>query len=158
MRYHKTLTVAAAALLLSVSLTVTDEAPAVPEGAVEHAGHHYKLFDDVEDLSWNRGKAHCAEMGGHLAVVTSSEEAAFVATLCDGAYAFLGASDDAEEGTWVWVDGTPWEFTWWMDGQPNNYGGVEDYLATYKKGRWVDVEASGEDFWMPTGYVCEWDY
>lgn len=22
---------------------------------------------------------------------------------------------------------------------------------------WVDVTASGSGFWMPTGYICEWD-
>ena len=43
-----------------------------------------------------------------------------------------------------------------MEGQPNNYGGDENYLATYDGGEWVDVAVSGDDFWMPTGFICEW--
>ena len=44
-----------------------------------------------------------------------------------------------------------------MKGQPNDYSGSEDYLATYDGGEWVDVDHSGAGFWMPTGYICEWD-
>ena len=39
----------------------------------------------------------------------------------------------------------------------NDYTGAENYLATYDGGKWVDVDVSGDDFWMPTGYICEWD-
>jgi hypothetical protein len=42
-------------------------------------------------------------------------------------------------------------------GQPSNYGGNENYLATYAEGQWVDVADEGEGFWMPTGFICEWD-
>ena len=44
-----------------------------------------------------------------------------------------------------------------MDGQPNNYGEDEHYLATYDDGLWVDVAAVGDSFWMPIGCICEWD-
>ena len=92
------------------------------------------------------------------AVLAEAPEGAaeFIARLADGRYLFLGASDAGEEGTWVWIDGSPWEFTFWMSGQPNDYGGSEDYLATYDDGEWVDVEREGASFWMPTGYLCEW--
>ena len=42
-------------------------------------------------------------------------------------------------------------------GQPNNWSGDEHYLGTYDGGEWVDVWAEGDDFWMPTGFLCEWD-
>jgi hypothetical protein len=45
-----------------------------------------------------------------------------------------------------------------MAGQPNDYGGSEDYLATYDDGEWVDVEHEGRAFWMPTGFLCEWGW
>jgi hypothetical protein len=44
-----------------------------------------------------------------------------------------------------------------MKGQPNNYGGNEHCLATYDGGEWVDVADDGNGFWMPTGYICEWE-
>ena len=48
------------------------------------------VFDEVEDLSWNSGKAHCESLGGYLTVITSEPEAAFIAGLCDGRYMYLG--------------------------------------------------------------------
>lgn len=139
-----------------LALGIAAEQPQHPDGTVKFGGHAYLLVDEVEDLSWSGSKRACEKMGATLAVVTSREEADFIATLCDGRYMYLGASDAAEEGTWAWVDGTPWEFTFWAKGQPNDYGGTEDYLATYDDGLWVDVDAAGEDFWMPTGFICEW--
>ncbi len=70
---------------------------------------------------------------------------------------YLGASDKTKEGDWTWVDGSKFRYTRWLEGQPNDYGGTEDYLATYEGGDWVDVDHDGGDFWMPTGYICEWD-
>ena len=145
-------------LLAALALSDTPPGPAPPpENAVEFNEHHYLLVDDVEDLSWTKARDTCAADGAHLAVITSTEEAEFIAGLCDDRYMYLGASDHEEEGTWAWVDGSPWEFTHWMRGQPNDYSGSEDYLATYDGGEWVDVDHSGTSFWMPTGYICEWD-
>jgi len=145
-------------LTLLVVLTIAGVEPAgeAPGEAVEFDGHAYLLVDEVEDLSWEGARRQCESWGGHLAVVTSEEEFTFIADLCDGRYMYLGGTDSAEEGTWAWIDGSPWEFTRWMDGQPNDYGGSEDYLATYDDGEWVDVEGSGKAFWMPTGFICEW--
>jgi hypothetical protein len=132
------------------------EPPEIPEEAKSFDGHHYLLVDDVDDLTWDVARRRCEQWGGTLAVVTDAEEASFIAELCDGRYMYLGATDQDEEGVWVWVDGTPWEYTNWMDGQPNDYGGEENYLATYDGGEWVDVAGSGSGFWMPTGFICEW--
>ena len=147
-------------LVLSATLVFggTEEtAPTVPETAVEHGGHHYLLVDEVEDLSWSKARQECADRGAHLAIITTEAEAKFIAELCDGRYMYLGASDEAAEGVWRWIDGSPWRFTRWMKGQPNDYSGSEDYLATYDDGEWVDVDAKGDGFWMPTGYICQWD-
>ncbi len=131
--------------------------PEIPEDAEvrRFAGNWYAAFD--EDLSWQACKQRCEEMGGHLAVVTSAEEQAFITELADGRYLYLGATDEDEEGSWVWITGESWDYTSWFDGQPNNYGGSENYLATYDGGDWVDVDAAGDDFWMPTGFICEWE-
>jgi hypothetical protein len=155
MRRTPTLALFLCALALHASATAGDDAP--PDDAVTFGGHHYRLVDEVEELSWDGARSSCEEQGGHLAVVTGAEEAAFIAELCNGRYMFLGASDAEEEGSWRWVDGSPWEYTNWMKGQPNDYTGSEDYLATYDGGAWVDVDGAGDGFWMPTGYICEWD-
>lgn len=128
-----------------------------PEDAVEFQGHWYKVFPDPDqELSWHEKKALCQDAGGYLAVIETQEEQKFIAKLADDRYLSLGATDEEEEGKWKWVNGAPFEYTAWMPGQPNNYAN-EDYLATYDYGEWVDVAGKGMDFWMPTGYICEWN-
>jgi len=139
-----------AIVLLSLGLTQAQE-------KAEFNEHRYELFDNVEKLSWTHAREQCSERGGYLVVVNDQAEADFIAELCDGRYMYLGATDDAKEGEWRWIDGTEWSFTHWMDGQPNDYSGKENYLATYDDGEWVDVDHSGSGFWMPTGYICEWN-
>ncbi len=55
---------------------------AIPDGAAEFEGHHYQLYDEVEDLSWTGAKESCASRGGYLVVVHTAEEAEFIAKLC----------------------------------------------------------------------------
>lgn len=128
-----------------------------PEDAKEFNGHWYKVFEDPDQkLSWHEKKKLCEEKGGYLAVIETEEEQKFIAKLADDRYLSLGATDEVEEDKWVWVNGADFEYTAWMRGQPNNYA-EEDYLATYDDGEWVDVAGEGMDFWMPTGYICEWE-
>ena len=150
--------IVAAIFALAFSIAVAGKAKTqYPKSAIAFDGHHYVHYDRVKNVSWDGAREACRSRGATLAVVTSRTEAEFIGSLCDGRYAYLGASDAAVEGRWVWIDGSPWEFTHWFEGQPNDYGGTEDYLATYDEGRWVDVHNGGDEFWMPTGYVCEWN-
>ena len=127
-----------------------------PDDAVPFGGHYYKVFE-VEEMSWHEKKAACEAMGGYLCCIETAEEQAFIAALAAERYLSLGGTDEAEEDVWVWVNGAPVDFTAWYPNQPNNYGDEEDYLATYDDGLWVDVAVEGLDFWMPTGYICEWE-
>jgi hypothetical protein len=126
-----------------------------PADAVSFNGHWYKAFD--EDTSWHEAKKRCEAKGGYLACIETKAEQEFIAKLADGRYLSLGATDEGQEDTWVWVNGAKFGYSCWMSGQPNNYGGNEHYLATYDGGDWVDVADDGGGFWMPTGYICEWE-
>lgn len=129
-----------------------------PADAVKFQGSYYKVFTDEEqNLTWHQKKALCERMGGHLAVIETSQEQAFIAKLADDRYLSLGATDEENEGEWIWINGAEWVETHWMGGQPNNWEGDENYLATYMGGEWVDVAAEGKKFWLPTGFICEWD-
>ena len=44
---------------------------------------------------------------------------------------WIGGNDIDEEGTWKWTDGSPFEFTYWNSGQPNNSGGDEDCMHAW---------------------------
>lgn len=133
----------------------TAAVPRHPADAVAFGGHWYKAFDN--DTSWHAAMTNCAEAGGYLACIETESEQAFIAKLADGRYLSLGATDEESEGAWRWINGAPFKYQCWMEGQPNNYGGCEHYLATYDGGEWVDVADDGDGFWMPTGYICEWE-
>ena len=57
-----------------------------------------------EYLSWNRSREFCVSQGADLVVVDSKEEMDFISKY--NAFFWLGATDEASEGMWRWVDGT----------------------------------------------------
>ena len=130
-------------------------------------GHSYKLFDI--DMTWKDAKAYCEGLGGHLAIINSSGKQKFVESLIKNSNRqifWLGATDEATEGIWKWIDGSNIVYSNWSPGEPNN-SGSEDYLVIYNSnagrgsfGQWNDVSNSGS-IWSSSGkkgFICEWDY
>uniref|UniRef100_A0A8C9R7T0 C-type lectin domain-containing protein n=1 Tax=Scleropages formosus TaxID=113540 RepID=A0A8C9R7T0_SCLFO len=77
--------------------------------------------------SWVDAQIHCIHLGGSLASIHSLREYCFVQNVTRGLgnnfpLAWIGGTD-APQGKWIWVDGTPFDFTKWAPGQPDNYGG-----------------------------------
>jgi Ca2+-binding RTX toxin-like protein len=112
-----------------------------------------------QDTNLWTGAAVIAEaFGGHLAVLTSAEEDAFVRALAGpilGDY-WIGLSDAATEGVYLWVTGEPFAFAAWRPGEPNNFDGDEDYVSGNHLGiGWNDQNLlAGPD--PLGGYVLEW--
>jgi hypothetical protein len=109
-------------------------------------GNFYE-FVAAPQISWQDARAAALSASllgqpGYLATVTSSAENSFLITL--STLGWLGGSDQAVEGTWVWADGPeanqifwtggpggsapPGVYTNWQPGQPDNGGGVQDFL------------------------------
>lgn len=110
-------------------------------------GHRYAIFE--EPLTWHFAKSLCEERGGHIAIINSDEERAFIDTICDGNECWLGASDEAEEGKWQWIDGSEHK----LKGQfIDNNQGAEHWLARDSK-RKVYNDLAG----ARRPCVCEWD-
>ncbi len=76
-----------------------------PKDTVKFGGHTYALIK--EPATWHVAKQRCEEMGGHLVCVESREEEEFIAQLCSPCdrAVWIGASDEVEEGNWLWVNG-----------------------------------------------------
>ena len=63
-----------------------------------------------------------------------------------------GRRDPGNRDTWVWSDGTPWDYTNWVQGQPDNTAGVEDCAHMWESGhlplaerhKWNDRPCSHE--------------
>lgn len=125
-----------------------------PENTVEFNGHHYYVSDKV--LSWNDAKEYCEDMGGHLVTITSKDENIFLSSL-DSTHKvghWIGGNDIEVEGKWVWITGESFDYTNWDNAEPNNGGGVEDYLVLRENGTWND----GYSHVGKMGFICEWEY
>ena len=79
---------------------------------------------------------------------------------------WLGATDEKNEGQWVWVDGEPLRYNNWSPTQPNNKQGLEHYMIMVagnavairrrvEDGKWHD-QPSDSVQWAP-GFICQWD-
>ena len=73
-----------------------------PSGWDKFGCQCYMLFDEWQ--SWYKSREFCVSHGADLVVVDSKEEMDFISRY--NSYFWLGATDEAAEGTWRWVDGT----------------------------------------------------
>ncbi|HTN04001.1 MAG TPA: family 16 glycoside hydrolase [Planctomycetaceae bacterium] len=143
-------------------------APAIPADRQVFNGHSYKFFP--EQLSWKVARARCEAIGGHLVILETPAENAFVAGLVSAGGkvdSWIGATDEGSEGKWRWVDGRDMTWTNWFkrQKQPNNKGGVEHFGVMSNKKlavggligwEWTDQPSESLPAHQP-GYVCEWD-
>lgn len=144
----------------------------LPKGAVqweEGNGHHYLVVVGVSAVSWSEARTLAVEAGGHLATLTSADEAAFVEALLAevegayfegegpwiGAYQPLPNGGNEPDGGWVWITGEPWEYAGWAEGQPDNGGSHEHYAHFWRKLGWNDGILSGNG--RVFSYVVEFE-
>jgi hypothetical protein len=101
-------------------------------------------------LSWDDARDDCLAGGGDLVAIDSSEENDFVATLI-GVSIWIGASDRALEGAFVWTDGRALGFTSWAANQPDAFPGQNCVEKRGEPGAaWYDQTCENLEF-----YVCE---
>lgn len=114
-------------------------------------------------MPYAQAKSVCRALGPttFLASVQSVAENGLIATLIGSKEAFLGGTDAAVEGTFLWDDGTPVQLSYWNTGEPNDAGGAEDCLEIVGSlaGKWNDVPCAPTAT-NPIGsypFVCERD-
>ncbi len=94
------------------------------------------------DYTWTQARDRAVQAGGHLATVCSAQENEFLRSGLLAHEAWIGFSDEAREGTFKWASGENCGYTNWREGEPNNYGGNEDYTRLLKSsGKWTDRNA-----------------
>ncbi|XP_068583425.1 C-type lectin domain family 6 member A-like isoform X2 [Cebidichthys violaceus] len=55
--------------------------------------------------SWDGSRQDCVQRDADLVIINSKQEQAFLTGFTMSAW--VGMTDREEEGTWIWVDGTP---------------------------------------------------
>ena len=104
--------------------------------------------------NWAEAKAICETLGGHLATSTTADKNRFLTSLST-AGCWLGATDEAKKGRWMWITGEDWYYSNWAGSQPDNADNSEHYLMTNfgEAGLWNDSSSTATLL-----YICEWDY
>lgn len=121
----------------------------LPTGCYFHGGTGLGLADDLEFLE---AEADCEGRGGHLAVITDETENAALTEWAGADVPYIGLTDLASEGVFLWVvDDTP-SYLNWNSGEPNDSWGDEECVELGSNGRWNDTSCSS---WKH--YLCEID-
>jgi len=121
-----------------------------------HGDHCYYWSTEVK--TWEAAEAFCQQKNGHLASITSDAINKYVMEGIKrrGLHGtWIGGNDIDEEGNWKWTDGSPFEFTFWTSGEPNNAGPDkdEDCLMYGYRGKWNDGRCTRVPSYM-TGFLC----
>lgn len=77
-------------------------------------------------VAWADARTTCMGFGGDLVIIGDQAEQDFLLGQPIEAVVYIGLSDEAVEGTFVWVDGSAPAFTAWGMGEPNNALDGED--------------------------------
>jgi len=130
--------------------------------AISKPGYTYKgkmngrrYYLSTVSVNWTTAKTNCESIAAHLVTIESAAENDSV-NLWISSDSWIGATDQASEGTWLMVNGQPQSYTNWAAGEPNNGGGNENYAMMYKAGgnakKWNDANNVTV---LP--YMCEID-
>ncbi|BFZ08887.1 hypothetical protein BsWGS_11926 [Bradybaena similaris] len=125
----------------------------------------WKYFEGIcyfygnTNVTWEEAKAKCQSLDSTLAEVPSEDVNVFLGSKIvyphydDCACAWLGGNDFSEEGTFKWASGvTPFSFTYWWGGEPNNAEGGQDCLQLLKRYNymWDDTDCH-----KTCNYICQ---
>ncbi|MCR9245094.1 MAG: hypothetical protein NXI31_08675 [bacterium] len=107
-----------------------------------------RLYAVTQPLTWAQARSQANLLGGNLATVRNSQEHDWLYQQFGNSQClWIGYSDAAVEGSWIWVSGSTSPYTNWAVGEPNNTGGVEDFAAISPRqglpngrdGAWIDL-------------------
>ncbi|CAH1240493.1 CD209 [Branchiostoma lanceolatum] len=102
----------------------TDEGLTCPSGYVQFQDSCFKFSTDRK--TYSQARSTCQADGGHLSLVKDEATNTFLLSQMETIYAsfntphiYVGATDQVQEGTYVWDDGTPVTgWAGWAPGQP----------------------------------------
>lgn len=135
-----------------------DEDAGCPCKRATYGGGTY-LFCTASE-SWQDARDACRELGYELVTIDDAAENEWVSATAAGESEsawWIGASDVAEEGVFVWLNGAPVAYSNWAPREPNNLLG-EDCIelrprsagASGTPGAWNDVRCTANN-----AFVCE---
>ena len=107
-------------------------------------GHCYSL--QTKGMSWDSAKEQCKARNANLVSVLSEDESNFIIDSIDLVIRnttkciWTGGKKMYDSNTWVWDDGSVYDYTNWNPGEPSNWGPENPQCICYWRGgyRWND--------------------
>ncbi|XP_051787822.1 lectin-like isoform X3 [Erpetoichthys calabaricus] len=138
-----------AAFIISTVTDVSYGLDSCEPGWVSYSNKCYQYFPMRK--AWIDAELYCISLGGNLASVHSSIANQFITSLIrsrdsSGPSSWLGGSNCVRTSSWLWTDGSQWDFTNWNPFEPNNVGGNEKCFNTnfMVQGGWNDIDCSNQ--------------
>ncbi|PIO65709.1 lectin C-type domain protein [Teladorsagia circumcincta] len=136
----------------------------------EITGYSYKHVKTPS--TWYEARAACRADGAELASIHSWKENEFIYNLVKNERkqirnpyntVWIGGRRNAYIRGFMWSDESPFSFTYWAKGEPNNYGGQENCVSFYNRRidcydewrylkHWNDLPCNRR---LRDGYVCK---
>uniref|UniRef100_A0A3Q2PIS3 C-type lectin domain-containing protein n=1 Tax=Fundulus heteroclitus TaxID=8078 RepID=A0A3Q2PIS3_FUNHE len=109
--------------LFSAEINLEKRSPYCSSGWTRINGRCFRYI--ATPMSWSRAEKNCRSMNANLASVQNIGEYYKIQKLIlmrSNKYTetWIGGSDAQQERLWLWSDGTPFRFTFWCSGKPNN--------------------------------------
>ena len=125
-----------------------------PLGWDAYRRHCYLYVEQQETFNTAESNCNARAQGSresHVTSVLDTDEAAFLAGYIQHGSAWIGFTDIAIEGNWVWQDGQPTgPQDWWYPNQPDNAAGNEDCVHMGANMGWNDYPCH---YKLP--YICK---
>ena len=144
------------------TFTIGDGTPQILDTQVNP--NNGKTYHLLTDSTWTAAQAAAVALGGNLAIIDDQTENDWIANTFDqfggvDRQLWIGMTDQAGEGNWVWVDGSAVGYTNWAANEPNDGAGGEDYgMMDWHSvtAEWNDLADSPPDgYWGPCHGVVE---
>ncbi|XP_078541765.1 lectin-like [Lissotriton helveticus] len=138
-------------ILLCAMFSYSAGQASFPDGWSMRSSVYYKYIPTHK--TWVEAEIYCQNLTptAHLASVHSLEENRFIQELIYDS-AWIGASDCYKDRTFMWTDGSQFNFQAWYTKEPNNYGGREPcvHFNFARPGSWNDAPCS-----LALPFVCK---
>ncbi|XP_030852469.1 uncharacterized protein LOC100890115 [Strongylocentrotus purpuratus] len=124
---------------------------------VSFGGLDYFISPSWLARSFSDARTYCQNHGADLALIKSHDINTFLHVRSSeysglSSYVFFGLTDQAIEGTFTWIDGTPLQYSSWKYPEPN--GGNNENCASLQPSNsnmgWVDVSCN-----LKRPFICE---
>lgn len=126
-----------------------------PAAEITYGNKVYRFY--TAGIPYALAERYCKELGGNLVKIESEEKNNVIAQKVKelNKTFYIGASDEKEEGKFVWRDGSAVTYTNWSQNEPNNSVdcGGENYVQMYANGKWNDYTGQSVD----VGFIGEFD-